>query len=416
MAKHILIVVSDLHLSAVQGRVNGQCVAFEGFHYDIAFSHFVDDLLVRVRDQTAMCELLLLGDSFDFLHTKVPLTESSFLTTTEASGVQKIKAIIRAHPVFFEALNRLAATGFRLSVVPGNHDMDLMRPATRQILTESIESDSPGIISFHSWIYHVPGVLYAEHGHQYHDINAYTTLLAPYRRGHENELELPVGAYFDMYLFRLIERVKPPAENIHTPLRYLLNSYLKRPLKLITTFPDLLGFFYSIFYQLLSRSSHQFQLTRQRYQEEVLSNYAAGTGLSYPICVALDQLAQVDSIKMLHRLLDRALFKKSGDPIKDGYLYSKALVISKVLGQEGKGVYFYLFGHSHQLAKAPLDGQVDTFYLNSGTWSSPSYPGSPGNRTCFPFIEIEWEDNERPAATLMQWDETGRKSVQLEAP
>src|SRR5215216_381582 len=414
MAKHILIILSDLHLSAVQDIKSGHCVAREGFHYDVAFSHFIDHLLARVKSEGAECQILILGDFLDFLHTKVPLSENDFLTTTEASSLQKLKAIVRAHSLFFKALKRFAATDFRLDIVPGNHDIDLVRPSVQELLKESIKTELAANIHFHSWIYHVPGLIYAEHGHQYHDINAYTTLLAPSRTGDENELELPVGAYFDLYLYYLIEHVKPPTENINTPLRYLFNSYLKHPLKLITTFPDLCKLFYAVFRQFTYRGSRQFRIIRQRYQEKVLSSYAASTGLSYESCVALDQLAEVNNNKMVKRLLGNALFKNRGDPIKTGYLYPKALTISKVLGSEKKEVPFYLFGHSHQQAKVALDEQFDTFYLNSGTWSSPSYPGSPGDRSLFPFVEIEWENDKRPAATLMQWDETKQKSVQLD--
>lgn len=412
MAKHILIILSDLHLSAVQDIKSGHCVAREGFHYDVAFNHFLDHLLARVKSESAECEILLLGDFLDFLHTKVPLTESNLLTTTEASSLQKLKAIINAHPLVFEALKRFAATGFRLSVMPGNHDIDLMRPAVQRVLKESIKTDSGTNIHFHSWIYHVPGVIYAEHGHQYHDINAYTTLLAPARSGTENELELPVGAYFDLYLFHLIERVKPPTENLNAPLRYLFNSYLKQPLKLITTFPDLCKFFYAVLRQFAYRSSRQFRIRRQRYQERVLSSYAVSTGLSYSTCVALDQLAEVNNSKMVKRLLGNALSKS--DSIKTGYLYPKALLISRILRSENKEVPFYLFGHSHRQANVSLEDQFDAFYLNGGTWSSPKYPGSAGDRSLFPFVEIEWENNQHPKASLMQWDEIKQKPVQLE--
>lgn len=411
MPKHTLIVLSDLHLSAVQDGASSPCVARQGFHYDAAFSHFIDDLLARGQAQGAECELLMLGDFLDFHHTEVPLTEHDFLTTTEASGLQKVRAIICAHPVFFEALQRLAAAGFRISVLPGNHDMDLMRPAVQQVLQDTVNADPPGDISFHSWIYYIPGVLYAEHGHQYHDINAFTTLLTPFRRDQGNELELPVGAYFDMYLFRLIERLNPAATNVHAPLRYLLRSYLHQPLKLITTSPDLLRLSFAMLGQFLYRSSRQFRAARRTYRERVLSGYAASTGLSYPTCVALDQLAEVNNSRMLKRLVGSALSQKRRDPIRDGYLYSKALTISSLLRQEGKDVSFYLFGHSHQAARVALDGQVDAFYLNSGTWSSPSYPGSPGDRSRFPFVEIQWENNARPTAALMQWDETRRTSA-----
>jgi len=78
MAKHILIILSDLHLSAVQDIKSGYSVAREGFHYDVAFSHFVDYLLARVKSEDAECQILILGDFLDFLHTKVPLSEIDF--------------------------------------------------------------------------------------------------------------------------------------------------------------------------------------------------------------------------------------------------------------------------------------------------------------------------------------------------
>jgi len=414
MAKHILIVLSDLHLSAVQHINSGPCVAWEGFHYDAEFSHLIDHLLEDVRSEGAECRLLILGDFLDFLHTRVP--SSNFLTTSTASSLQKLDTIIKAHPLFFDALRRFLAAGFPLDIVPGNHDIDLMRPVVQERFKEHIQTQPGMNIQFHSWIYHVTGVLYAEHGHQYHDINAYSTLLVPFRMGNENELELPIGAYFDLYLFHLIERVGWPIENIRFPLIYLFKSTLKKPFKLITTLPVAVHFLGSVFRQLIYRSSHKFQSARQKYQEKVISRYAASTRLSYKTCVALDQLAEVNNSRLIKRLLRNTLFKNRGDPIKTGYLYPKALTISRILSSENKEVPFYLFGHSHQAAKVALEGRPDVFYLNSGTWSSPRYPGSPGDRSIFPFIEIEWQNNTRPTATLMHWDEMQQRAVQANEP
>src|SRR5512140_1038202 len=83
MSEHSLIVLSDLHLSAVQDAPSGPCAALEGFHYDDAFSHFIDALVTRIQRKRAEYEILLLGDFLDLLHTKVPLTQRSFLATTE---------------------------------------------------------------------------------------------------------------------------------------------------------------------------------------------------------------------------------------------------------------------------------------------------------------------------------------------
>lgn len=413
MTRHVLIVLSDLHVSAVRRRPEGSCVVHDGFHYDAAFSSFVDDLIARAAGTDAKCELLLLGDVFDFLHTKVPLTTADLLTTTEAASLQKLEAMIGAHPALFAALKRLSMAGFQLSIVPGNHDIDLVRPAVQEVFGQAVQSGSNGNVHFYPWIYYIPGVLYAEHGHQYHDISAHTTLLRPFRGGDSWELELPPSAYFDIYLFDLVERLRRPGDQIVAPLRYLLLHFVKQPLHLLGALPQIAKFVYTALGALLYRNSHQFRAARRRYRDEIISRYASSTGLQYSTCLALDELAELSNRRFAARLLHQAVFRKKRGPAS-AYLHSKALAISNVLSSHDKTVPFYLFGHSHHAGKVPLEGQPDRFFLNSGSWSSPTYPGSSGDRTLFPFVEIAWGNDQLPSAVLMQWDEARHTTVQVE--
>ena len=64
----------------------------------------------------------------------------------------------------------------RLDVVVGNHDVDLVRPAAAQRLGELL-GDRGEHLRLHPWALHVPGVLFAEHGHQHHAVHRLPTLL-----------------------------------------------------------------------------------------------------------------------------------------------------------------------------------------------------------------------------------------------
>ena len=72
-----------------------------------------------------------------------------------------------------------------------------MRPAVRGRLREHLVGDAPdpavaARVEVLPWFLHIPGVVYAEHGSQYHDLNAFPTLLAPWWTG--AEVEHPIGS------------------------------------------------------------------------------------------------------------------------------------------------------------------------------------------------------------------------------
>ena len=62
MTKQRLIILSDLHLSALQGSQNSLPVAHDGFHHKIAIRHFIAPLLRRVKSKDVTGEILLPGE------------------------------------------------------------------------------------------------------------------------------------------------------------------------------------------------------------------------------------------------------------------------------------------------------------------------------------------------------------------
>jgi hypothetical protein len=153
-----LVVLADLHMAA--GR-------HDAFHED--------DELVRLLKTLSGggARLLLLGDLFDFSLVELPGRRGRRLDTSVGGALDKLAAISTEHAAVFEALGGLLAAGARVDVVVGNHDLELMLPAVRERLSEMLGGE-PAV---HPWLVHVPGLLYAEHGQQHHEINRVPELL-----------------------------------------------------------------------------------------------------------------------------------------------------------------------------------------------------------------------------------------------
>jgi UDP-2,3-diacylglucosamine pyrophosphatase LpxH len=140
-ARTRLAIVSDLHM-ATPDAPGG-----DPFADDRAFA----ELLVALATRRIRTRLLLLGDTFDLV----------------LAGRGGLDAVAAAHRAVFDALAGFAAAGHEIEVVPGNRDVDLLRPPARERLRSLLAAP----VLFHPWVVHVPGVLYAEHGRQPHAID-----------------------------------------------------------------------------------------------------------------------------------------------------------------------------------------------------------------------------------------------------
>ena len=79
-----------------------------------------------------------------------------------------------------------------MHVVGGNHDIELTRPALAALFTAllGLEVGHPRV-RFSPWVVHEPGVFYAEHGNQHHDLNRMPTVLSVREHG-DRRREMPV--------------------------------------------------------------------------------------------------------------------------------------------------------------------------------------------------------------------------------
>lgn len=456
-----LAIVSDLHLSAGYDDRTGAYDRNEDFFYDAAFARFLTDLERRADAEGRRWRLVILGDLFDFL--QVDTEEGGAGDTSEGVTLAKLSRVARGHRELFAALGRFAAR-FPIDVVAGNHDIELVHPVVQRRLVQLLvdASGSPAAregVSFHPWIYYLPGVLYAEHGNQYDDVNSFATPLDPFVDG---QVDLPLGSYFVTHLFNRIESIDPFADNVRPATGYLLWALQHRPVRTLAT----LGAHFHLLVTVLRRSKDltpaQVRDRRVAYRAARLPAYAAEVGLSYETLAAIDRLASIPAMSdklhqmraiLLAPLLEIApaigalvatylgigrlrpglrgfsLFalgvagliwreRRSLQPVHaDRRMERIARRIRRILMREGKGVPVYVFGHTHAPEQSPLTKERrPPYYLNSGTWT-PTVAATfelLSAREMFTFVQVTRErDTGRPIPRLMIWNDNAGRAEPL---
>jgi hypothetical protein len=360
--------------------------------------------------------------------------------------------------------------------MPGNHDIELLyRPAQERfkalVAAHSGRPEASVGIRFFPWIYYVPEVFYAEHGHQYHDINWFPKMLRLYSAKSRSREELPVTSQFHEYVSDVLEALGGKMGNGRSSIGALLRGVRRRPLAALGAWPHHVGFLKSLLGHMLSFASPDVAAGRAAYQEELLSGYSVEVGLSHDTLAAIDDLAFTIASEIRVRL-PRKLFvepllhwlpaigaalatagfyrvsrrqkavgshKVAGSASHSGlllsafcllsvgllwrglrtwrfaprtsdYAYRAARELHKLLGSARKSVPFYVLGHTHIAEALPLDkDDSGPRYLNPGTWTAMVYPepGTGKRAVRLTFVEITRESS-GPAARLMLWnDEEG---------
>lgn len=261
-----IAILSDVHLSPTR----------DGAERDAALCQLAAWLAARPRVDGHPWRLLLLGDLLDL--PQVGADDPTVLRTVERT--------VAAHAPVFSALRDLAADGCPVVVVPGNHDVALLRPAVfarfRQLA---------GPVALLSWLYHVPGLLYAEHGHQYHDINAFPRLLAM------GGADIRIGDW---------------------PLAPRLAALMSGSA------------------MIWSASRTSLIPQRKAYQASFLAGHANDVGLERETLAALDELAAVMPVRAVAiRLMRAQVWKRRPAEERGRYLRARVPTIHDVLRQRG---------------------------------------------------------------------------------
>ena len=382
MASNLDVVfLSDLHLGAAATPATAP--------YVVGFARFLDHLRARASAERRPCRLVLLGDSLDFMRIRLSQVERPHPVDTSAeSAISKLEELARREPLFFAALGRFAGEGLPIDIVAGNHDIDLVRSSAQQRLRQLVEqasrcSGAGERIRFHPWIYHIPGIVYAEHGQQHHDINSFATVVRPYGLGNDHRLDLPLAAHL-------------PASGRPWPLGWV---------------PGFMRAGMSVASQSVQSRIPGRPAGRMRYREDVLRPYAADVGLDHSAVVAIDELAEVSAMSVATRLLRKGITSRgrTARPTQQGgYLHGAALAIDRILTSSGGSVPNFVFGHTHIAEQFPLVPTGSSpMYLNTGTWSPDRRDGVNRNEgsPLLTLVQVRVGSGTRPFGEVLVWDD-----------
>jgi UDP-2,3-diacylglucosamine pyrophosphatase LpxH len=129
---------------------------------------FVDQLAKEIAEN-GISELILNGDTVDFLAERDGDTEAwSAFTADPKLAVGKFNTIVARDPEVFASLGRFLDAGGRLTVLLGNHDVELSLPPVRKALRKAL-----GVRPGHDFEFILDGEAYIvgdaliEHGNRY---------------------------------------------------------------------------------------------------------------------------------------------------------------------------------------------------------------------------------------------------------
>ena len=420
---HSLVLVSDLHMASGRDPATGRPARTEDFARDSAFASF---LRARAAAQTELgrpWRLVTLGDLFDFARVELggPGEDRRRLDTSTGAALAKLDRIAAGHPEVFDALRELVAAGVPIDVVPGNHDLEIARPAVQRRLRELLVG--PGLsgrdwIEFHPRIFYMPGVLYAEHGHHHHDINTTPQLWRYSEAGEGEVLEAPLGSELGEYITRLLEAAEPGTERLDPDLARLVAALRARPAAGIVTWRAHLRFARALGRQAVRVGRAAVMSRRATAGEDGRSGTAAAdTALTHGSLAGLDRLAIATLANTFSRLSGMAVASRASrrgrppEPPPPGYMHRAAAAVHRILRDHGDQVPLYVFAHTHAAERSGLGpAGTEATYLNTGTWSELVR----GDAARLTFVEIEVEPNTPPAAALLTWDPTRGQAMPVE--
>lgn len=144
--------------------------------------------------------IVIAGDFIDFVGMCIDPKEGEALATeltreerrngvgsAEDHARLKLRRVARRHEEVFRELGGLVADGHALTVLHGNHDIELHWDALKRdfrdlVVASAPEEERPRAlerIDFEPWFFYREGVVYIEHGHQYDPFCATSFILAP---------------------------------------------------------------------------------------------------------------------------------------------------------------------------------------------------------------------------------------------
>ncbi|MFV9503080.1 MAG: hypothetical protein AB4911_00800 [Oscillochloridaceae bacterium umkhey_bin13] len=180
--------MSDLHLGP-GWLPNGQLDPLEDFTAGTEFARFLD----RIGSGRDPVELVIAGDFLEYCQTLPEIGLASpedGLGSTQAESIQRTRVIMgqeprrsTGHPEVFDGLRRFMSEGNSVTIIAGNHDIDMLWPGVWVQLFDAIYPPGAwGDLRRVAYSYTVgrgqQGRVHIEHGHEHDKANRFGDRMA----------------------------------------------------------------------------------------------------------------------------------------------------------------------------------------------------------------------------------------------
>lgn len=208
-----VFIISDLHIGGEYGNAPNQ----RGFRINTHVKELIGFLMEvreRAMNRRRRTELVINGDFVDFLAEGGPEgTDWHAFLESEEEAITRLDNIVRRDAEFFEAVSSLIEAGIAVTLLLGNHDIELSVPPVRERLREHLRANRRSGFQF---IYdgeaYVIGDTMIEHGNRYDGFNVVDyDVLRRYRSESSRRLPMSLDATFVPPAgSRLVEQVMNP--------------------------------------------------------------------------------------------------------------------------------------------------------------------------------------------------------------
>jgi UDP-2,3-diacylglucosamine pyrophosphatase LpxH len=344
-ARKLKLVVSDFHLGKGPYRDDGSVNVFEDFRQDGKFSQFLD-YHSDSEWKGVELELVVNGDFFNLL--SLDLDGRMQEAITERVAVEKTEAILRGHPVVFDALERFVSDPARnVTFLMGNHDPGLLFAGVREAIGRRIGGRHRFILDD----YDFDGV-HVEHGMQREPLNAFNP--SRYFREKDGEvfLNLPLGSRYIIQVLNEEKAQRPYIDKVAPFASYYRWAIFNDP-------------------------------------EAVLR--ISARSIYFVLAAALQKVPHLDPMPMADVL--RRFVRYTAFPTLE---HEARHLLAR------KGYHTVIMGHTHvPLYREYGRGKV---YVNTGTWNAMTSldVGNLGRTEQLTYAHVEYVDG-RPRARLREW-------------
>ncbi len=314
---HELYVVSDLHMGRGKNPETRRFYNLETFFYDEDFARFCDYLCRDAAARGSRFKLIFNGDTFDLLRIE-PDPQAENVTSeherrfgpahTPAQAAKTVGQIMEGHTGFVAGVAQVLNAGYEVIFLPGNHDIEVQwEPVQQEIRRvvmdhlrnsygENAEKMAQPLLSFEHWFYHEPGRCWIEHGCQYDPENSFRYLL---RREladmpdalHETEQDLPLGNFFQRYLYNFFGHITFIVPTSRANMRYVKWLLVHEPQLLVQVAVSHGPFLFQVL-RRLAQANKTARQTLHRAHAKALAALAKHSGLGLRL-LAIDQLKEV---------------------------------------------------------------------------------------------------------------------------